>query len=173
MQRISESISNSFQLLKRFLTGKRTKRDEDRLLAGNKTPMMGHSNDNSLPPSCCAICLEEFDGDKDLSKTECGHVFHCSCLKTWTDFQTTCPYCRFKFIDGSNDGDSTSDDEEDIVYNQWLQAYLANRHRHPQLWSSLNSHHVFNPFTLFPSSDEEESISSIEGKSYDEENYII
>ena len=49
----------------------------------------------------CPICYETIG---DFVKTNCGHVFHGTCLKRWirnrsTDRQTTCPYCRSQLVE--------------------------------------------------------------------------
>ncbi|KAF2662467.1 hypothetical protein K491DRAFT_773036 [Lophiostoma macrostomum CBS 122681] len=47
--------------------------------------------------------LQEASSNEDRAvKTTCGHVFHASCLKTWTDGQNkhTCPMCRTEYYVG-------------------------------------------------------------------------
>ena len=41
----------------------------------------------------CSICFCAID-EKDLTLTNCGHMFHHSCLLTWKLQNSTCPYCR-------------------------------------------------------------------------------
>jgi len=75
----------------------------------------------------CIICMKllfwspQFDkansnGQEDVTRTPCGHFFHTSCLKKWTDgwtvMRNTCPVCRtsfapdFKQKQWQNPGDS-------------------------------------------------------------------
>ena len=43
----------------------------------------------------CAICLESFTPNCEVSSTPCGHLFHSACLcKSVTSSQNTCPTCR-------------------------------------------------------------------------------
>ena len=43
----------------------------------------------------CAICLESFTPNCEVSSTPCGHLFHSACLfKSVTSNQNTCPTCR-------------------------------------------------------------------------------
>nr|CAB3267213.1 E3 ubiquitin-protein ligase TRAIP-like [Phallusia mammillata] len=42
----------------------------------------------------CVICTDYFDKNKDISVTNCGHVFHAECLAEWIRHQKTCPQCR-------------------------------------------------------------------------------
>jgi hypothetical protein len=41
----------------------------------------------------CTICYAKME-ECDMTLTNCGHVFHESCLRTWRERQTTCPKCR-------------------------------------------------------------------------------
>uniref|UniRef100_A0ACD5UK45 Uncharacterized protein n=1 Tax=Avena sativa TaxID=4498 RepID=A0ACD5UK45_AVESA len=43
------------------------------------------------PPSDCAICLDAFDGGKEMP---CGHRFHGECLDRWLGVHGSCPVCR-------------------------------------------------------------------------------
>ncbi|CRK95472.1 CLUMA_CG008941, isoform A [Clunio marinus] len=47
----------------------------------------------------CIICTETFLSSESSGKhavaLNCGHIFHCSCLKTWLEKSKTCPICRF------------------------------------------------------------------------------
>ena len=48
----------------------------------------------------CSICQDTFENTKsDVSVTPCGHIFHATCLRTWTRSMqnATCPQCRFTF----------------------------------------------------------------------------
>ena len=41
----------------------------------------------------CSICFAAID-KSELTLTNCGHMFHHSCLLTWKLHNSTCPYCR-------------------------------------------------------------------------------
>ncbi|CAK9093920.1 unnamed protein product [Durusdinium trenchii] len=45
-------------------------------------------------PSCCAVCLDPFNQQKEIVQTPCGHVFHKRCLGGWMQVACTCPLCR-------------------------------------------------------------------------------
>mmetsp|Transcript_11814 Transcript_11814/g.22049 ORF Transcript_11814/g.22049 Transcript_11814/m.22049 type:complete len:132 (-) Transcript_11814:40-435(-) len=50
---------------------------------------------NGRPPLECSICREEFDTEKPIKRTPCGHFYHEACLGIWvTDYSTVCPICR-------------------------------------------------------------------------------
>jgi hypothetical protein len=59
----------------------------------------------------CPICMDNIEDMCNKVITECGHIFHCSCLmKNVNHNGFKCPCCRSKMADES-DGDS--DDESD------------------------------------------------------------
>ena len=47
----------------------------------------------------CSICLEEIEENDDIKKLmNCNHVFHKSCIDTWSNNNNTCPLCRKHII---------------------------------------------------------------------------
>ncbi|XP_047306390.1 uncharacterized RING finger protein P32A8.03c-like [Impatiens glandulifera] len=43
----------------------------------------------------CAICQEEFkQGDDDICKLRCNHIYHFECIKAWLMQRNFCPICR-------------------------------------------------------------------------------
>ena len=47
----------------------------------------------------CPICLEEFQPNNVITKTECRHVFHKECIKAWLqNSKSTCPCCRQQLL---------------------------------------------------------------------------
>ena len=68
----------------------------------------------------CSICFDEICGNKNCTTTECGHMFHSSCIFKNINFNGfACPMCRNEFVEPSKENDSdddseyTRDDEED------------------------------------------------------------
>ena len=45
----------------------------------------------------CSICLDNFNGDQQIIKLDCNHMFHFECLKNIKN--NSCPNCRKKIID--------------------------------------------------------------------------
>jgi BRCA1-associated protein len=41
----------------------------------------------------CPVCLERMDDTTGLMTIPCQHIFHCSCLQTWSG--SGCPVCRY------------------------------------------------------------------------------
>ncbi|XP_075165921.1 uncharacterized protein LOC142238221 [Haematobia irritans] len=42
----------------------------------------------------CPICTELFKNVEDIYSTNCGHIFHYSCLSAWQNRSAECPQCR-------------------------------------------------------------------------------
>ncbi|KAD7117379.1 hypothetical protein R6Q59_006018 [Mikania micrantha] len=42
----------------------------------------------------CAICQEEHEGEDEIGKLECGHLYHMYCIKQWLGQKKTCPICK-------------------------------------------------------------------------------
>lgn len=42
----------------------------------------------------CAICLEGFDSNEEVSLTQCGHLFHPQCISSWKNKISVCPECQ-------------------------------------------------------------------------------
>ena len=62
----------------------------------------------------CCICLDDILPGKNMLTTECGHIFHCSCLMTNAAHNGFgCPYCRTEMAIIPDD-DNMSSDEESI-----------------------------------------------------------
>lgn len=42
----------------------------------------------------CTICQEEYEGEDEIGKLECGHFYHMYCIKQWLVQKKTCPICK-------------------------------------------------------------------------------
>ena len=42
----------------------------------------------------CAVCSDEFDVGKPVTKLKCGHLFCTECIEKWFSDSITCPCCR-------------------------------------------------------------------------------
>lgn len=50
----------------------------------------------------CTICLDEYNEESEVVKTECGHVFHYKCLESWlfsNIMNVKCPNCNYYFLE--------------------------------------------------------------------------
>ena len=64
----------------------------------------------------CPICLEIVEPRANRVITECGHIFHCSCLMTNVSHNGfACPYCRTAMAEEVTDDDS----EDDYDSGEW------------------------------------------------------
>jgi hypothetical protein len=65
----------------------------------------------------CCICMDDIIGNTNKTTTECGHIFHCSCLmKNTTHNGYGCPYCRTVMAEEVIDEDSEEDYEDEMYY---------------------------------------------------------
>ena len=61
----------------------------------------------------CPICLNDIEDMCNKVITECGHIFHCSCLmKNVNHNGFKCPCCRSKMTNEVDKNDDSSDDED-------------------------------------------------------------
>ncbi|KAL3640752.1 hypothetical protein CASFOL_015720 [Castilleja foliolosa] len=42
----------------------------------------------------CSICQEEYEGDDETGKLNCGHFYHMYCIKQWLGQKNACPICK-------------------------------------------------------------------------------
>ncbi|CAN6906683.1 hypothetical protein Bca4012_076307 [Brassica carinata] len=61
----------------------------------------------------CSVCLSKFEGDSEINKLKCGHLFHKTCLEKWIDYwNITCPLCRTPLV-------VVAADDQLVSYNVW------------------------------------------------------
>ncbi|TQE03425.1 hypothetical protein C1H46_010990 [Malus baccata] len=61
-------------------------------------------------PSCCCICLVDFDDTDTLRCVpNCGHFFHQICVDKWLQLHPSCPICRTSPLDPSVGSMNTSE----------------------------------------------------------------
>jgi hypothetical protein len=72
--------------------------DEDECNTCDNCNMINHLNKNTMEPiDNCSICLKDIYTNT-MTKTECNHYFHTTCLDSWLKNQRTCPLCRATII---------------------------------------------------------------------------
>ncbi|THG22104.1 putative RING-H2 finger protein ATL19 [Camellia sinensis] len=47
----------------------------------------------------CAVCLEEFGEQTEVTSMPCSHVFHHGCIVPWLKSHNSCPMCRYEIPD--------------------------------------------------------------------------
>ena len=48
----------------------------------------------------CSICLCEYERGELVVRLPCEHIYHDSCLNSWTTNHTRCPLCNYDLMDG-------------------------------------------------------------------------
>lgn len=84
-----------------------TFKNENNKMVCSECKQKGHTSSTCLSkyptvsredrPGECSICLTSTNKPKCI--TNCGHLFHISCLKKWLKVNHTCPICRNPLVD--------------------------------------------------------------------------
>ena len=48
----------------------------------------------------CSICLCEYEIGEKVTRLPCDHIYHTSCINSWTEQHTRCPLCNHDLMDG-------------------------------------------------------------------------
>jgi|JI9StandDraft_2_1071091.scaffolds.fasta_scaffold389127_1 E3 ubiquitin-protein ligase synoviolin len=51
-----------------------------------------------MKESICALCLENYQSEEDVTKLKCQHIYHLDCIKIWVVRSNCCPLCRKKVV---------------------------------------------------------------------------
>ncbi|KAJ8770660.1 hypothetical protein K2173_021307 [Erythroxylum novogranatense] len=57
------------------------------------------SNSSLREEEPCCICQEQFADGENVSKLDCGHLFHFDCIKQWLVEKNACPICKMGALD--------------------------------------------------------------------------
>lgn len=57
------------------------------------------SFDEDEEPSC-SICLCEYERGEKVTRLPCDHIYHESCLNSWTENHVRCPLCNYDLMSG-------------------------------------------------------------------------
>ncbi|KAL1224057.1 putative E3 ubiquitin-protein ligase HIP1 [Cardamine amara subsp. amara] len=57
---------------------------------GKIKPSISHT----LADRKCSICQDEYEGEDEVGKLNCGHSFHVHCVKQWLSRKNACPVCK-------------------------------------------------------------------------------
>ena len=72
----------------------------------------------------CPICMDVIESEKNRVVTDCGHVFHCSCLmQNAAHNGFGCPYCRSKMAEEPAEEDGS---DEESTFSQVGQVLTDN-----------------------------------------------
>ncbi|XP_073959861.1 E3 ubiquitin-protein ligase RNF115-like [Choristoneura fumiferana] len=58
----------------------------------------------------CSVCWENFQIGEMVSRLQCDHIFHSTCIEPWLQLHATCPICRRSLLAEDAPSESTSED---------------------------------------------------------------
>ncbi len=68
---------------------------QERVQQQGDKPNIKNTIFTSDEPSCCTICLEDFEEGGTVKETNCGHFYHKNCMETLLNNKIkNCPVCR-------------------------------------------------------------------------------
>lgn len=67
------------------------------------------------PAGECCICLQSYDAELEIKRTQCGHLVHTECLEEWLRRARTCPTCRKDLEEACEESAETTETEPDVV----------------------------------------------------------
>jgi E3 ubiquitin-protein ligase SDIR1 len=68
------------------------------------------------PAGECCICLQAYDADLEIKRTQCGHLAHTECLQEWLKRARTCPTCRKDLEEACQTGEEQPPENCDSEY---------------------------------------------------------
>ena len=87
----------------------------------------------------CSICLCEYEHAETVTKLPCNHIFHQSCINSWTENHVRCPLCNYDLMTGfeqpesvlrqQNQQNDTNEAEQIAFRNMALSALGGRRIR--------------------------------------------
>ncbi|KAL7439186.1 hypothetical protein ACHAXM_006606 [Skeletonema potamos] len=73
--------------------------------------LLENSFDNDEEPSC-SICLCEYENGETVTKLPCNHIYHESCLSSWTENHVRCPLCNYDLMTGFEQPESVRNQQQ-------------------------------------------------------------
>lgn len=89
----------------------------------------------------CTICFDEYNSSSNVCLTECKHVFHYECIKSWLTknlLNPKCPNCNFILLPDVNNPDEAGDDATQSI------PFVSGRASNQR--SNRNNNNVVNNF---------------------------
>ena len=85
----------------------------------------------------CPICLEEFQTNSYIFKTECRHIYHKECLQHWLQSsKSTCPCCRQQILSYTKESLGIYSINEDVSISS-MTTPLTMEEARPSTYSSI------------------------------------
>lgn len=111
----------------------------------------------------CPICMDDIESKCNRVATECGHVFHCSCLmKNAAHNGFGCPLCRFKMADEPEEEEEDFDEDDDEELSVFEDDALTSfRMFHQRLSGEDVEEEPEDDWSTISGEEEEEDINNV------------
>lgn len=87
--------------------------------------LLADEGDDDEEPSC-SICLCEYETGETVTKLPCNHIYHESCLTSWTENHVRCPLCNYDLMTGFQQPESTTTTSRQRQNNEAEQMAFRN-----------------------------------------------
>ncbi|XP_047506095.1 E3 ubiquitin-protein ligase RNF126 [Pieris napi] len=131
----------------------------------------------------CSVCWDNFLLGEMVSRLECEHIFHSSCINPWLELHATCPVCRCSLLPANHrpeprgpapasDGSTTTTSSSNTTTNTTTHArpprhltfisprVVIHRSTHPMFRRGFHTHTWDSPRDMSTSSDSSASVTS-------------
>ncbi|XP_013102702.2 E3 ubiquitin-protein ligase TRAIP [Stomoxys calcitrans] len=105
----------------------------------------------------CPVCTEDFQEADDIHVTNCGHLYHFSCMEDWRTRANSCPQCRLEnpntykvylVLSEGNETSAPSEEDEDLHAKLESSAEKINELQALLDESELNMFHIQEQYTV-------------------------
>lgn len=79
----------------------------------------------------CSICLCEYENGETVTKLPCNHIYHESCIGSWTQSHVRCPLCNYDLMTGFEQPESVrnqqNNEAEHLAFRNMALSALGGR----------------------------------------------
>eukprot|EP00573_Skeletonema_grethae_P002235 CAMPEP_0201691386 /NCGR_PEP_ID=MMETSP0578-20130828/4557_1 /ASSEMBLY_ACC=CAM_ASM_000663 /TAXON_ID=267565 /ORGANISM="Skeletonema grethea, Strain CCMP 1804" /LENGTH=484 /DNA_ID=CAMNT_0048176577 /DNA_START=43 /DNA_END=1497 /DNA_ORIENTATION=+ len=88
----------------------------------------------------CSICLCEYENGETVTKLPCNHIYHESCLSSWTESHVRCPLCNYDLMTGFEQPESVrnqqNNEADQLAFRNMALSALGGRRVRARVRSS-------------------------------------
>ncbi|XP_063627308.1 E3 ubiquitin-protein ligase RNF115-like [Cydia splendana] len=74
-------------------------------------PSEAVTEEQAAANTSCSVCWENFQLGEMVSKLQCEHIFHSTCIEPWLQLHATCPICRRSLLTEEPQAEVPADQE--------------------------------------------------------------